>query len=80
MYVYGNVSLSYSWSEKAPERIVDRIETHILHLIQFVRKSCRLETTGKIRHKEATDSNEEHRMRAAYWITGAAVSLRMNNT
>ena len=38
-YVYGNVSLNSSWNEKAEkasERVVDRIETRSLLLIQFL--------------------------------------------
>jgi len=36
MYVHGNTSLYSSWDKKASERVVDKIETHILRLIQFL--------------------------------------------
>jgi len=38
MYVCGNVWLNYSWNEKVSETVLERIETHILHLIQFCPK------------------------------------------
>jgi hypothetical protein len=36
MFVYGNVSLNSSWNEIAPERVVNKIEKHILRFIKFL--------------------------------------------
>jgi hypothetical protein len=56
--------------------------THILCLITFFRKSCRLwdnmEKYGRAR--QATDDNITRRMRIACWITKAADTLWICNT
>jgi hypothetical protein len=54
-------------------KVVEKIKTHILRSVSFLRKSCRLwdnvEKYGGAR--EATDDNITWRMRFACWITKA---------
>jgi len=54
-------------------KVVEKIKTHILCLVTFFRKSCRLwDNLGKYcRAGQATDNNIIWRMRIGCWITKA---------
>jgi hypothetical protein len=41
-HIYDNISLNCSQNEKFLDKIVEKIETHILWSVTFSRKSCRL--------------------------------------
>jgi hypothetical protein len=79
MYIYDNISMNLLRKIDVSEKIVEKIKTHILCLIFFLRKSCPLwdnvEKYGRAR--QATDDNITRRLRFACWVTGYRHSQNM---
>jgi len=62
IYIFGHISLNSSENEKCYRKVVKKIKTHILCVLTFFRKSCRLRDIVEkyCRAEQATDDNIAH--------------------